>query len=122
MNAINWFEIPVENMERAVRFYEALVGHALKRENFMDVPHAIFKSSKDDDGVGGALIQQRGRKPGGEGTLVYLHSSDIDGALRRALEVGGSVSQPKTSIGPMGFVAQVKDTEGNLVGLHTPPG
>jgi len=122
MNAINWFEIPVEDMERATRFYEALLGQPLRRENFMDVPHAIFKSSKDGDGVGGALIQQRGRKPGGEGTVVYLHSNDIDAALKRALEIGGSVSQPRTSIGPMGSVAQVKDTEGNLVGLHTPPG
>lgn len=122
MNAINWFEIPVEDMERAVRFYEALVGYTLSRQDFMGVPHAIFKSSKDDDGVGGALIVEKGRKPGGEGTRVYLHSSDIESALKRATENGGAIVEPKTSIGPMGWVAQVKDTEGNQVGLHTPPG
>lgn len=122
MNAINWFEIPVENMERAVRFYEALVGHSLQRELFMNVPHAIFKSSKDGDGVGGALIQESGRKPAGTGSMVYLNCSDIEAALARATELGGSITQPKTSIGPMGWVAWIRDTEGNQVGLHTPPG
>lgn len=121
MNAINWFEIPVENMDRAVRFYEALLGYGLKRENFMDVPHAIIKSSKDDDGVGGALIQDKKRKPAAAGTCVYLNSSDIDGALKRVTTLGGDVLQPKTSIGPMGSIALLKDSEGNLIGLHTAP-
>lgn len=121
MNAINWFEIPVEDMDRAVRFYEALLGYDLRRENFMDVPHAIIKSSKDGDGVGGALIQDKKRKPAGAGTCVYLNSPDIEAALKRATAVGGDVLQPKTSIGPMGSIALVKDTEGNLVGLHTEP-
>ena len=121
MNAINWFEIPVENMDRAVRFYEALLGYGLKRENFMDVPHAIIKSSKDDDGVGGALIQDKKRKPSAAGTCVYLNSSDIDGALKRVTTLGGDVLQPKTSIGPMGSIALLKDSEGNLIGLHTAP-
>jgi uncharacterized protein len=121
MDAINWFEIPVENMDRALRFYEALVGYDLKRETFMDVPHAIFKSSKDDDGVGGALIQDKKRKPAAAGTCVYLNSVDIEASLKRATAVGGEVVQPKTSIGPMGSIALVKDTEGNLVGLHTAP-
>lgn len=121
MNAINWFEIPVEDMDRAVRFYEALLGYGLKRENFMDVPHAIIKSSKDDDGVGGALIQDKKRKPAPAGTCVYLNSSDIDGALKRVSTLGGDVLQPKTSIGPMGSIALLKDSEGNLIGLHTAP-
>ena len=121
MNAINWFEIPVENMDRAVRYYEALLGQGLKRESFMDVPHAIIKSSKADDGVGGALIQDKKRKPAASGTCVYLNSSDIDAALKRASAIGGDVVQPKTSIGAMGSIALVKDTEGNLVGLHTEP-
>lgn len=121
MNAINWFEIPVDDMDRAVRFYEALLGQRLKRENFMDVPHAIIKSSKDDEGVGGALIQDKKRKPAGSGTCVYLDASDIEAALKRATAQGGEVVQPKTSIGPMGSIALLKDTEGNLIGLHTAP-
>ncbi|MDB4976110.1 MAG: Glyoxalase family protein [Myxococcaceae bacterium] len=121
MSAINWFEIPVQDMDRAVRFYEALIGRALKREVFMDVPHAIFQSSKDKDGVGGALIHDKNRKPAGSATCVYLDSSDIDASIKRATAIGGEVVQPKTSIGPMGSIALLKDTEGNLVGLHTEP-
>ncbi|MDB4989099.1 MAG: Glyoxalase family protein [Myxococcaceae bacterium] len=106
MSAINWFEIPVADMDRAMRFYEALLGRPLQREVFMDVPHAIIKSSKDKDGVGGALIADPKRKPSGTGSCVYLDSSDIDASF---------------SIGPMGSIALIKDTEGNLVGLHTEP-
>jgi len=119
MSAISWFEIPVTNMDRAVRFYEALAGYALKREDFMGTPHAIFKAEGDDDGVHGALIQDAKRKPASSAGTVYLTTKDIEAALGRALETGGEVIQPKTSIGPMGFIALVQDTEGNLVGLHS---
>jgi len=119
MNVINWFELPVVDMERAVRFYEALTDKKLKRENFMDVPHAIFGSSKD--GVGGALIKHADRKPVAGGTTVYLDSSDIDAALTRVSKLGAEVRQPKTSIGPLGWVALLVDSEGNLVGLHSAP-
>lgn len=119
MNVINWFELPVVDMDRAVRFYEALTDKKLKRENFMDVPHAIFGSSKD--GVGGALIKQPNRRPVADGTTVYLGSSDIDAALLRVSKLGAEVRLAKTSIGPMGFIALLVDSEGNQVGLHSAP-
>jgi predicted enzyme related to lactoylglutathione lyase len=120
MSAINWFEIPVTDMERAARFYEALEGRSLKRETFMGVPHAIFQSAKEG-GVGGALIYEEKRKPSSEGTTVYLDSSDIDAALERVSKLGAEVLVPKTSIGPIGFMALLIDSEGNKIGLHTRP-
>lgn len=120
MAAINWFEIPVDDMQRAVPFYEALVGYPLKLEDFLDVPHAVFQSSKAGAGPGGALIRQQGVAAASAGTRVYLHTADIDASLERALKIGGKLAQPKTSLGPMGEFALLHDTEGNLVGLHKP--
>jgi predicted enzyme related to lactoylglutathione lyase len=114
-NTINWFEIPTNDLDRAAKFYEATLGAQLKREKFMDVPHAIFGAS----GVTGALIQDPKRKPGA-GSIVYLDAPDLAAALARVEKAGGRVLLPKTDIGEPGFIALIADTEGNEVGLHQP--
>jgi len=120
MSTINWFEIPVENMGRAVRFYEALLGETLEQREFLGVPHALFADSQSNGRPIGALIAEDGLLPSPAGTRIYLHANDIDTCLARAVEAGGGIALPKTSIGPQGSMALVRDSEGNLVGLHTP--
>jgi uncharacterized protein len=118
-NTINWYELGTTDLERAARFYEAMLGIRLKRESFMGTPHAIFQRP-GEGGVGGALIQAERLKPGAKGTLVYLDAlGDLPGALQRAQKAGGKVILPATSIGPMGQIAVIEDTEGNQVGLHS---
>ena len=118
-HAIHWFEIFVTDIDRAARFYETVLDVQLKRENEDGRPMAIFASAVTN-GVGGALVHQKGREPTANGALVYL---DADGKLEQAIErvakAGGHVVMPKTDIGPPGFIALVKDTEGNVVGLHS---
>jgi len=117
-NAINWFELFVNDLDRATRFYEAALEVKLRREEFGGTPMAIFMSAADG-AVGGALVKN-GRKPGGEGTLVYLNANGkLDAVLGRIEKAGGTVVQPRTDIGAPGFIAMVKDTEGNVVGLHS---
>jgi predicted enzyme related to lactoylglutathione lyase len=117
INAVNWFEIPTADLERAVTFYETMLGTRLKREVFGGTPHAMFLADKD--GAGGALIHDAKRKPSKEGTMVYLNAKrDIDGCVERATRAGGRVVLPKTDIGDPGFIAIVADTEGNHVALH----
>lgn len=116
-NAINWFEIPTTDMDRAVRFYETILDRSLKREIFGGLPMAIFVA----EGTGGALVHDPKRRPTADGALVYLDAQgDLDGCLARVARAGGSVALPKTDIGEQGFIAIVKDSEGNLVGLHVP--
>ena len=80
---------------------------------------AIFASAVEQ-GVGGALVRQPGREPTSQGVLVYLDADGkLDACLGRRRERGGAVVQPKTDIGPPGFIALVRDTEGNIVGLHS---
>lgn len=115
-NAVNWFEIPVTDMDRAMRFYETLLGKPLKRESLTGRPIAVFPYQ----GVGGALVQGD-RAPSLDGTIVYLDvRGDLDGWLRRAQTAGGKVVLPRTDIGEPGFIGLIKDSEGNTVGLHLP--
>lgn len=118
-HAIHWFEIFVTDIERAVRFYQTVLNIELRRENEGGRPMAIFASAVEQ-GVGGALVRQPGREPTSQGALVYLDADGkLDACLGRVESAGGAVVQPKTDIGPPGFIALVRDTEGNIVGLHS---
>jgi predicted enzyme related to lactoylglutathione lyase len=117
-NAINWFEIPVRDMDRAAAFYETLLAVKLRRETFGGLPYAIFPY--DPPGVSGALVQDGKRTPGG-GTLVYLNAEGrLDAILARASSAKANVILPKTSIGKDGFIAVLADSEGNAVGFNAP--
>jgi uncharacterized protein len=118
-NALNWFEIPVADLDRAVTFYEGVLGLSLKREMFGTTPIAIFPS--EDPGVGGALAALPNRKPAQDGAVIYLDATGrLDAALERIPRSGGEVVRGKTDIGEPGFIAQFRDPEGNVVGLHAP--
>ncbi len=116
---IHWFEIFVADLDRAVRFYQTVLGIELRRESEAGRPMAIFASAVKE-GVGGCLVRQPGREPTEQGALVYLDASGkLDACLSRVERAGGKVVQPKTDIGAPGFIALVRDSEGNLVGLHS---
>jgi predicted enzyme related to lactoylglutathione lyase len=123
-NAINWFEIATADIARATRFYEAMLGVELKRmPGAADggLPMSIFPAAQgtDQQGIYGALVQNPQRKPGAGGSTVYLNANGkLDQILGRVDHAGGSVVTPKTDLGPHGFFAMVKDTEGNVIGLH----
>ncbi|HEX3049244.1 MAG TPA: VOC family protein [Aggregatilineaceae bacterium] len=121
MNPITWFEIPVQDFERAVKFYEALLQVSLRREDFGGMMNGIFPYEEMKD-TGGAVTQVPYAKPGSDGPIVYLNAYSVtilDQALAQVEQLGGSVVMPKTDLGPIGYIALVTDTEGNRVGLHT---
>lgn len=116
-NAINWFELPVLDLDRARRFYEQVLGTSLRTSTFGGTPMAMFPSS--DDAVGGALIATDKRKPAGDGALLFLNANGaLDECQRRIEAAGGKVVVPKTDIGEHGHFLVLLDTEGNQVGLH----
>jgi predicted enzyme related to lactoylglutathione lyase len=116
-NAINWFEIPAHDLDRATLFYETVLGVALKREIFGGEPIAIFAAP--DPSVGGAIVARKKQAPGAGGTRVYVAADGkIDACLARVAKAGGQVLLPKTDIGEPGFIAMIEDTEGNVVGLN----
>ncbi len=120
-NAINWFEIPVTNLERATKFYSNILGAKLELMEEMGLRMAFFPM--ENGGVGGSLVQGDGYAPTTQGALVYLNAGDdLNTVLRKVEAAGGKIAQPKTSIGEngeMGYLAYFLDTEGNKVGLHS---
>jgi uncharacterized protein len=118
-HAVNWFEIPVRNLDRAQAFYETLLGSSLRREQMGEHTLAVF--GYDEAGVGGCLLAGEGTPaPAADGTLVYLNAKpSLDAALERVQRAGGRITTPKVALpGGMGVFAHVADTEGNRIGLH----
>jgi len=120
-NAINWFEIPVKNYNRAKNFYDTILDS--KIEDFPmegDTEYGIFSYNRESNCVGGAIIKCEGYKPSTEGSLVYLNGSDdLSIALQKVEAAGGKIVMPKTDIGENGFIAHFLDTEGNKIALHS---
>ena len=118
-HALNWFEIPVRNLDRAQKFYETLLGAPLRREQMGPKTLAVF--GYDESGVGGCLLAGDDvPEPASQGALVYLNAQpSLDAALSRVEAAGGKVTTPKVQLpGDMGAFAHIVDTEGNRVGLH----
>lgn len=121
-NALNWFEIPVQDLARAARFYEEVLGEKLRQETFTGIPMAIFVRTNPHT-LSGALIKDARRQPSADGSLLYLNATGkLDACLERVSRAGGKVLMPKTAIGDPGFIALIQDTEGNTLGLHAPRG
>ena len=122
-NAINWFEIPVKNFEKAKRFYEEVLQAKLQimKMEGLDDKMATFPADMENGGVSGNIIAGPGYEPSPSGSLIYLNGGDdLSGPLSRVEKAGGQIILPKTSIGPNGFIAQFIDTEGNKVAFHSP--
>ncbi|MBN3727975.1 VOC family protein [Burkholderia sp. Ac-20379] len=115
---ITWFEIPTVDLDRATRFYEAMLDTRLRRENFGGSPMSVFDGA---DATSGALVQDpHGSKPAKAGPVVYLGAGEsVTGAIERARRAGGAVDGPVHELPRgIGYIAYVFDTEGNRVGLH----
>jgi len=113
-----WFEIPAQDLERATKFYETVLGASLVREEMGPMRMAVFPHDKPQPT--GALVHAEGYQPAAEGTVIYLNLDDIRPALERVPKAGGKVLLPLTALpDEMGVFAQLRDTEGNRVGLFS---
>ncbi len=121
-NPVGWFEIYVQDMDRAKEFYEATLGtplELLRDPNDGDIEMWAFPMGMDAPGAAGALCKMKGKDSGGGGTLVYFSCEDCGKNEARAFDAGGKIHHPKMSIGEYGFISLVYDTEGNIIGLHS---
>jgi predicted enzyme related to lactoylglutathione lyase len=119
-NALNWFEIPAKNLDRAKTFYETILDAQLQRMDGMGMKSAFFPAGQQHGAVGGCIIEGPGYEPATNGSLVYLNGGeDLAVALSRVEQAGGKIIMAKTAIGRNGFMAYFEDTEGNKVGLHS---
>jgi len=115
----NWFEIPVKDLDRAIKFYEKVFDVKLSPEEMGGMKMAMFPFTQNAPGAAGTLVQGESYEPSHAGTVVYFSVEDIPETLRRINANGGKTLMPKTGIGQYGFIAQYEDTEGNRLALHS---
>lgn len=114
-NAVSWFEIPTADFQRAIQFYNTILGINLVGVDAEAIKLAAFPA---ESGVGGALVYHENYVPSFNGTTVYLTvEGDIAVTLAKIEELGGTVVISKTALHTGGFFAQFTDSEGNRVGL-----
>jgi predicted enzyme related to lactoylglutathione lyase len=115
-NRAVWFDIPVADLDRAAKFYSAVLGIGVHKEQYGDFAFCVFDHQ---DGNGGCLVPNAA-EIGAGGVMLYLNA---DGRIRQAVaEVephGGRVIEPVHPIGPHGFRAVIHDSEGNRLALHS---
>ncbi|REA59494.1 VOC family protein [Dyadobacter luteus] len=116
-NPVVYFEIPVQDMSRAVAFYSKVFGFEFESEVIDHNEMSVFPFSEDSSGISGALAKGEIYKPTIDGVLIYFKAEDIDTLLDLAVANGGEVLYTKTSNGAYGFVAEFRDSEGNRIAL-----
>lgn len=119
MNPVGWFEIYVQDLPRAIAFYEATLQTKLFQLEASNLEMWVFPQSDTEKGIAGALVKMPGFSSGGNSTLVYFSCQDCGVEAKRAVAAGGRIIKDRFSIGPYGFIALVLDTEGNMIGLHS---
>ena len=117
-NTICWTDIPVTDLDRAIQFYSAVLGKPVRKESGPGFELGILPHTQDE--VAGCLVSGPEHKPSEAGPLVYL---SVEGRLDQAAQAvensGGKVIQAKHAIGPYGYRAVIRDSEGNRMALHS---
>lgn len=121
-NPVGWFEIYVQDMARAKQFYESVFQIKLERlPTLPDMPVELwsFPMIENAMGASGALVKMADGPSGGNCVLVYFSCADCAIEAARATSSGGEIVRDKMPIGQYGFIALIRDTEGNMIGLHS---
>lgn len=121
-NPVTWFEIYVDDIDRAKKFYETVFANEMTEMTVpdgMDMKMTAFPFSHGAPNATGALVQSADMKAGGNSTLVYFATEECLAEQNRVEQAGGKVVMPKFAIGEFGFCSLCIDTEGNMFGLHS---
>jgi uncharacterized protein len=117
-NTVCWVDVPVSDLERAIRFYSVVLGAQVKKESFGEMSYGLLPHA--DSNVSGCLTAMADAKPSTDGPPVYFSvNGRLDAAIEAVSQHGGVILRGRHAIGPYGERAIVKDTEGNRIALHS---
>jgi predicted enzyme related to lactoylglutathione lyase len=113
------FEIHADDPERAVKFYQNVLGWQIEKWDGPMEYWVIRTGPKEQTGIDGGLLR---RHPGqsGNAVIAYVCTVDVpsvDGYVQKATAAGGTIALPKMPIPGLGWLAYCKDTEGNIFGM-----
>ena len=115
MNRVYYFELPVDDFDRATKFYESVFDWEITRTDRPSGPYYSVKTGDDSEpGINGSFFK---REEGWSTVSNVIRVKDIDGAIGRIETMGGSILFPKTVINGVGYLAYFRDPEGNTFGM-----
>ena len=122
-NPVGWFEIPVTDMDRAVKFYSHILEADLSK-NIMEMGEELMcwlPWQEGEPGASGALVKHELYAPSDfAGVLIYLSSEDVTASLALVKEAGGKeVIAKKLITEDIGYMGAFIDSEGNRIALHS---
>lgn len=117
------FEIHAADPEAVGRFYSGLFGWQFTR--WGETPYWLVQTGPEGQpGINGGLLQRRGPSPAeGQSVNAFVCTVEVpalDDCFARALQLGGTVALPKMAVPGVGWLAYVKDPDGNILGLMQP--
>jgi predicted enzyme related to lactoylglutathione lyase len=106
-------------LKQSTKFYETILGAKMSPTEALGMKSAFFPADMKQ-AIGASIVESKDYQPSYKVTIVYLNGGDdLSIPLAKAEKAGGKIILPKTSIGPNGFTAQFRDTEGNKVAFHS---
>ncbi len=118
-NPVGWFEIYVQDINRAKAFYEKTFQVTLQRLESPGLEMWTFPMLPEKPGCPGSIVKMNGKDSGVGGTIIYFVCDDCSVEAGRAAKNGGTIQREKFAIGEHGFISLILDTEGNMIGLHS---
>ena len=108
------FEIPADDPERAIKFYEKVFDWQIEKWDGPMEYWLIMTGEEDKPGIDGGLARREDPETGVENTVDV---KDLDATLANVKAQGGKVIRPRMAVPGVGWMAYIKDTEGNVFGL-----
>lgn len=124
MSRVCHFEIHTDDPARAIAFYQGLFGWSFHKWDG-PMPYWLITTGPDTEpGINGGLLQRPCSVPGdGQGLNAFactVSVENLDASLVKALSTGASLALPKMPVPGVGWLAYIKDTEGNVLGMMQP--
>ena len=120
MNIVAHVEVPVIDLDRAIRFYRAVFDVSFAEiAAIHDSRMAYFPFDENSSGASAALAEGPAYVPTRDGAIVYFSVADVDDVIAKALAVGGELLFPKTAVNDALFVAEISDSEGNRIAIQS---
>ncbi len=112
-NRVVHFEIPCDDPEKTIKFFETVFGWTFQRFGTEDYWSAVTGNEQSPGINGGVMKKKDPRQP----VVNSIHVEKIDDAIRRIEQAGGTIVVPKMPVPGVGWLAYFKDPDGNIHGI-----